>query len=101
VLEVVIFGEKDFWQLLVSTLVTGAMPEAIAGNYWTFDKPNAFYPAAYNNGGSGTTNNMQVQDRYLLNMAYIRLKNITYWLYSSDKHWLKKHGSAHSEFMLV
>lgn len=55
----------------------GAMPEAIAGNYWTPDNPGAFYPAAYNNGVSNTTNNMQVQDRYLLNMAYLRLKNIT------------------------
>jgi hypothetical protein len=55
----------------------GAMPEAIASNYWTPDNTGAFYPAAYNNGGSGTTNNMQVQDRYLLNMAYLRLKNLT------------------------
>lgn len=55
----------------------GAMPEAIAGNYWTPDNTNAFYPAAYNNAGSNTTNNMQIQDRYLLNMAYLRLKNLT------------------------
>ncbi len=55
----------------------GAMPEAIAGNYWTPETPDAFYPAAYNNAGSNTANNMQVQDRYLLNMAYIRLKNLT------------------------
>ncbi|HET6769300.1 MAG TPA: SusC/RagA family protein, partial [Chitinophagaceae bacterium] len=55
----------------------GAMPEAIAGNYWTQENTGAFYPAAYNNAGSGTTNNMQVQDRYLLNMAYLRLKNLT------------------------
>ena len=53
----------------------GAMPEAIAGNFWTPDNPGAFYPAAYNNLGSNTANNMQVQDRYLLNMAYLRLKN--------------------------
>ena len=55
----------------------GAMPEAIAGNYWSPDNTGAFYPAAYNNGGSSTANNMQVQDRYLLNMAYLRLKNLT------------------------
>lgn len=55
----------------------GAMPEAIASNYWTPNHTDAFYPAAYNNAGSNTTNNMQVQDRYLLNMAYLRLKNIT------------------------
>ncbi|MES2332829.1 MAG: SusC/RagA family TonB-linked outer membrane protein [Bacteroidota bacterium] len=55
----------------------GAIPQAIAGNYWTPDNPGAFYPAAYNNGTSSIINNMQVQDRYLLNMAYLRLKNLT------------------------
>ena len=55
----------------------GAMPEAIASNYWRPDNTGAFYPAAYNNGGSSTINNMQIQDRYLLNMAYLRLKNVT------------------------
>jgi TonB-linked SusC/RagA family outer membrane protein len=55
----------------------GAMPEAIASNYWSPENTGAFYPAAYNNAGSATTNNLQVQDRYLLNMAYLRLKNLT------------------------
>lgn len=55
----------------------GAMPEAIASNYWNPDHMEAFYPAAYNNAGSNTANNMQIQDRYLLNMAYLRLKNLT------------------------
>ena len=55
----------------------GAMPEAFAGNYWTPQNTNAFYPAAYNNAGSNNANNMQIQDRYLLNMAYLRMKNLT------------------------
>jgi hypothetical protein len=55
----------------------GAMPEAFAGNYWKPDNTGAFYPAAYNNAGSNTANNMQIQDRYLLDMAYLRLKNLT------------------------
>ncbi|MFC3561482.1 SusC/RagA family TonB-linked outer membrane protein [Pedobacter jamesrossensis] len=67
----------------------GAMPEAIAGNYWTPQTPDAFYPAAYNNAGSGTTNNMQIQDRYLLNMAYLRIKNLTVG-YSLPQSLLKK-----------
>lgn len=67
----------------------GAMPEAIAGNYWTPATPNAFYPAAYNNAGSNSANNMQVQDRYLLNMAYFRLKNLTIG-YSLPQNLLKK-----------
>lgn len=67
----------------------GAMPEAIAGNFWTPDNPGAFYPAAYNNGVSNTTNNMQIQDRYLLNMSYLRLKNFTVG-YSVPKSLLNK-----------
>lgn len=55
----------------------GAMPEAIAGNYWTPENTGAFYPAAYNNAASNAANNMQIQDRYLLNMSYVRIKNLT------------------------
>lgn len=69
----------------------GAMPAAIADNYWTPTSTDAFYPAAYNNAASNTTNNMQVQDRYLLNMAYLRLKNLTIG-YSVSQSLLKKVG---------
>lgn len=55
----------------------GAMPAAIADNYWREDHTDAFYPAAYNNLGSSTANNMQQQSRYLLDMSYLRLKNLT------------------------
>ncbi|MDX9903503.1 MAG: SusC/RagA family TonB-linked outer membrane protein [Bacteroidales bacterium] len=55
----------------------GAMPQAFAGDFWREDRTDAFYPRPYNQAGSGTTLNMQVQTRYLLNMAYTRLKNIT------------------------
>jgi TonB-linked SusC/RagA family outer membrane protein len=55
----------------------GGMSAAIADNYWTPTNTTAFYPAAYNNANSNVANNMQVQDRYLLNMAYLRLKNVT------------------------
>lgn len=55
----------------------GAMPAAIADNYWTPDHTDAFYPAAYNNAASNNANNMHIQSKYLLNMAYLRLKNLT------------------------
>lgn len=55
----------------------GSMPQAIAGDYWTEDNTNAFYPRPQNMGGSNAGYNMQVSDRYSLNMAYLRLKNIT------------------------
>jgi hypothetical protein len=55
----------------------GAMPQAIAGDFWRADRPDAFYPAPYNQAGSSTTLNMQPQSRYLLDMSYLRIKNIT------------------------
>lgn len=55
----------------------GAMPQAFAGDFWREDRTDAFYPRPYNQAGSGTTLNMQPQTRYLLNMAYLRIKNIT------------------------
>jgi TonB-linked SusC/RagA family outer membrane protein len=69
----------------------GAAPAAFVDDYWTPDNTKAFYPAAYNNAGSNSANNMQVQDRYLLNMAYIRLKNLTIG-YSLPQNLLKKVG---------
>ena len=53
------------------------MPQAIAGDYWREDRTDAFYPRPWNLAASSTGYNMQIQDRYLLNMAYLRLKNIT------------------------
>ena len=69
----------------------GAAPATFVDDYWTPDNTKAFYPAAYNNAGSNNANNMHVQDRYLLNMAYIRLKNLTIG-YSLSKDLLKKVG---------
>lgn len=69
----------------------GAIPQAIAGNYWTEENPNAFYPAAYNHGATGTDNsyNYCVNDRYLLDMTYWRIKNITVG-YTLPAKWTKK-----------
>ena len=55
----------------------GAMPLAIAGNYWREDRTDAFYPRPYNLAGSNNSLNMVTQSRYLLDMSYLRMKNIT------------------------
>lgn len=81
-------GKRDVWghgfmAIAGYNSADGAMPQAIAGNYWTEDNPNAFYPAPYNLGSPGTTAyrssafNMNAQSRYLLDMSYLRIKNIT------------------------
>lgn len=71
----------------------GAMPQAIAGNFWREDRTNAFYPRPFNisavAGGPTATGNTYVTDRYLLNMAYLRLKNVTLG-YSLPSELLKK-----------
>ncbi len=45
-------------------------------DYWTPENPNAFYPRPTNQLGSNDTRNFLPQTKYLLNMAYTRLKNI-------------------------
>ena len=67
----------------------GAMPASFTDDYWTSDNTNAFYPAAYNNSGSNDANNMHIQSKYLLNMAYLRVKNLTFG-YSLPKSLLSK-----------
>lgn len=45
-------------------------------DYWTPENTDAFYPRAINYNNTKQWN-YQVNDRYLLNMAYLRLKNLT------------------------
>lgn len=47
-------------------------------DYWTPENPNAFYPRLSNTGQSNNTQNFLRQTKYLLNMAYCRLKNVTF-----------------------
>ncbi|OYD41602.1 SusC/RagA family TonB-linked outer membrane protein [Sphingobacterium cellulitidis] len=76
-------GQRALWGnggLAIAGFNTGdgAMPSAIVDNYWTPENTGAFYPAAFNNAGSNTANNFQVQSRYLLDLSYTRIKNITF-----------------------
>lgn len=75
-------GKRKIWgsgQLAIPgyNAKEGAMPNAIATDYWREDRINAFYPRAWDLGGSDTGYSMQIQSKYLLNMAYMRIKNIT------------------------
>ena len=56
----------------------GAMPQTFAGDFWKEDRTDAFYPRPFNYGASDpTVGNLVPQSKYLLNMAYLRIKNIT------------------------
>lgn len=75
-------GKREMWgngSLAIAGYQSsdGAMPSTIADNFWSADNLEAFYPRAYNNGGNNLNNNMQIQSRYLLDLSYLRVKNIT------------------------
>lgn len=75
-------GERKIWgngQLAVPGyhVKDGAMPQAIAENYWKPNRTDAFYPRAWNLGGENEGYVMRAQSRYMLDMSYLKIKNIT------------------------
>lgn len=58
-------------------------------DYWTPENTNAFYPRLTNNGQSNNARNFLRQTRYLLDMSYCRVKNITLG-YSFPENWMRK-----------
>lgn len=47
-------------------------------DYWTPENPNAFFPRPSDAGQQVNPTNFQPQTRYLLDMSYLRMKNITF-----------------------
>jgi hypothetical protein len=47
-------------------------------DYWTEANPNAYYPRPTDQLQSNATRNFLPQTKYLLNMAYTRLKNVNF-----------------------
>ena len=87
-------GKRKIWgagQLAIPgwNAKEGAMPETFAKDYWTEERTNAFYPRAWDLGGSNTGFTMQTQSKYLLNMAYLRVKNINFG-YTFPREWMRK-----------
>ena len=87
-------GKREIWgdgflAIAGYNSADGAMPQAIAGDFWKEDRTDAFYPRAFNNGGSNDAYNMKKQSGYLLDMSYLRIKNITLG-YSLPMEWMKK-----------
>lgn len=84
-------GQRDMWGSSSMTIPgfssgDGAMAAAIADDFWyetivdgqvVDANYDAFYPRAANLGAASTGFNMQVSDKYLLDMSYLRLKNVT------------------------
>lgn len=75
-------GKRQIWgsgQLAIPgyNAKEGALPKTFTTDYWTEERTDAFYPRVWNLGGSNTGFSMQKQSRYLLDMSYLRIKNIT------------------------
>jgi hypothetical protein len=87
-------AKRDYWgtgALFIPGFTVGEAVYQNQMNYWTPDRLNAFYPAPSNPGANNHNANWQPQTRYLLNMAYMRVKNITVG-YTVPKQWLPKKG---------
>ena len=87
-------GARDYWatgsSVVIPGVATGEPIFATQADYWTTDNPNAFYPRPGPVGGQATNKaNFVPQTRYLLNMAYTRLKNVTLG-YTIPGEWIKK-----------
>lgn len=73
-------GKRDLWPS-GPVVVPGYNPSeawfAHQLDYWTPENPNAYYPRPTNQGQSNNAMNFLPQTKYLLDMSYFRMKNIT------------------------
>ena len=54
------------------------IPTTFLTDVWTEDTPDAYYPKARGYAAQGSRSLAQTNDRYLQNLAYCRLKNLTF-----------------------
>lgn len=72
-------GKRDFWAngpVFIPGYRPGEGWYEHQLDYWTPENPNAYYPRPTDQLQSSSTRNFLPQTKYLLNMAYTRLKNI-------------------------
>lgn len=87
-------GSRDYWAFGAVAIPGGGSSFAESAfkhqlDYWTPENTNAFYPKPSNNGWNSNGNNFLRQTRYLQNMAYLRLKNLTVG-YTLPALWMQK-----------
>jgi len=87
-------GARDYWatgsSVVIPGLSTGEPIFANQTDYWTVDNQNTFYPRPGPTGGQTTNKGNYVpQTRYLMDMSYTRLKNVTLG-YTFPGEWTKK-----------
>lgn len=94
-------GKRSYWgigNMVIPAYQNADILYANQLDYWTPENTDAFYPNPYINNNSTTIsnfptsgNNFYPQTKYLLNMAYARLKNVTVG-YTFGNQWIKKYG---------
>lgn len=73
-------GKRDFWAngpLFIPGFRPGEAWYTHQLDYWTEENPNAFYPRPTDQGQSNNARNFLPQTKYLLDLSYMRMKNVT------------------------
>jgi TonB-linked SusC/RagA family outer membrane protein len=87
-------GKRDFWAngpIFIPGYRPGEAWFTHQLDYWTPENPNAFYPRPTDAGNSNNSRNFLPQSRYLLDLSYMRVKNITVG-YSLPHNWISRVG---------
>ncbi|HPT30760.1 MAG TPA: SusC/RagA family TonB-linked outer membrane protein, partial [Prolixibacteraceae bacterium] len=73
-------GSRKYWATGNTTIPGFDQAEAWYAHqmdYWTEDNTDAFYPRPSNSAQTSNVYNFRIQTKYLQNLAYARLKNVT------------------------
>ena len=73
-------GKRDIWLLNDFTWPYNAEFNTIYAStldYWTPTNTDAYYPRIYDRARGNTAANKRVQTKYLMNGAFLRIKNVT------------------------
>lgn len=83
-------GKRDIWMANELTFPAyyewGVLFDHLR-DYWTPDNPNAKYPKGYSNGTKNSVynSNIRTQTKYLMNGAYMRIKNLALGYYIPEE----------------
>jgi hypothetical protein len=103
-------GKRDWWGVGQTAYPLWQSLDILYKNqmdFWTPQHTNAFYPNPFPGNGSGKVpglyaggNNFYPQSKYLMNLAYTRLKNVTIG-YALNNRLLKRYGVQRLRFYIT
>ncbi|MRG44793.1 SusC/RagA family TonB-linked outer membrane protein [Chitinophaga sp. SYP-B3965] len=100
-------GKRDFWPGTDNSLFWGVynrpyswMPTDVADKMWSEENPDAYFPRLRGYTALNSKAELQVpQSKYLQNVAYMRLKNLSLG-YNIPASWIAKAGIAQARIYL-